>query len=814
MNFFGLPGGPQGMDMMAMMMATVPEDREIEMDFKNGKWPFGGKGKPDAIPSPSGAKCVQISKILARTDGHAGEYSFGGEAETLPATPGLYVDEVGPVPVPLTSELAEKLIARAEKSPFDHNFDTKLDESVRKSWQLEPDKVELKNPLWQHGIDRMMRDVSERLGYKKIALKCVLYKLLVYGEGGHFLKHQDTEKEKGMIATLVIQPSSLHEGGDLVIYRGGKVRYRLDFGKAAGTAAYLSHYAVHYADAEHALGKVTSGYRLALVYSICLPPEESHREREINNPLSDELAEAIVTMGPEDKSFALLLEHEYTEKSLFDLGARSLKGVDRVRVGALEEANGVVPDDKKLNLYIVKLEHKVTYGKSFRRTGWQECRRQQGASWLLTSGEGIGKVSKTTAAFNFLNPAKKTLSQMWMPHGVKKDKGYTGNEGPSTSTKYSRFAVVAWPVARHLENALPHLPMDAVIGDLASHKPSDAAALQDLVNQVKARLESERRYDSDVPFWLYSLEFYQLFFELLAGAGDAAVVSVFLADLCPALGGIRENDTPVPLLVALVRAYDWSEIGSGVMKALTTRQPWNCDKRCYSTLELSLRIVDELDDGAARQALLQMSLEKAAELDDANFCSDKISEQLWKWTKQCGDKGHCEAMAAKLKEVKPELLGPPLEALAQQRGASDELDKVAQEVVSKRVEWLQNEAQLLDRPFTWEMPRAEFRDSERVQEFLRGPEESMSTAGELDFDGIEEAEQYVNDLGNAARDDASFKMEAAGSEKEAFVKLTKTREWFDKHQEMLAKYKAELEHLAEKFDVEGSGGAKKRARHE
>jgi hypothetical protein len=34
MNFFGLPGGPPGMDMMAMMMATVPEDREIEMDFK------------------------------------------------------------------------------------------------------------------------------------------------------------------------------------------------------------------------------------------------------------------------------------------------------------------------------------------------------------------------------------------------------------------------------------------------------------------------------------------------------------------------------------------------------------------------------------------------------------------------------------------------------------------------------------------------------------------------------------------------------------------------------------------------------------
>lgn len=34
-----------------------------------------------------------------------------------------------------------------------------------------------------------------------------------------------------MIATLVVQLPSLHEGGDLVVYRGGDVRYRHDFGK-------------------------------------------------------------------------------------------------------------------------------------------------------------------------------------------------------------------------------------------------------------------------------------------------------------------------------------------------------------------------------------------------------------------------------------------------------------------------------------------------------------------------------------------------------------------------------------------------------
>lgn len=36
-------------------------------------------------------------------------------------------------------------------------------------------------------------------------MQCTLYKMLVYGEGGHFLKHQGTEKEGGMVVTLVVQ---------------------------------------------------------------------------------------------------------------------------------------------------------------------------------------------------------------------------------------------------------------------------------------------------------------------------------------------------------------------------------------------------------------------------------------------------------------------------------------------------------------------------------------------------------------------------------------------------------------------------------
>ncbi|KAL3667272.1 hypothetical protein V7S43_007504 [Phytophthora oleae] len=124
----------------------------FEEHFEEGDWPFGGEGVADdepggadEVPTPSGASCVKISEILATADDKAGEYSFGGTANSLPIAPGLIVDGVGPISFPLVPQQAEMLIAKCEKSPFGHNLETKMDEDVRKSWQLAPDQVKISN---------------------------------------------------------------------------------------------------------------------------------------------------------------------------------------------------------------------------------------------------------------------------------------------------------------------------------------------------------------------------------------------------------------------------------------------------------------------------------------------------------------------------------------------------------------------------------------------------------------------------------------------------------------------------------------------
>ncbi|KAL3667271.1 hypothetical protein V7S43_007503 [Phytophthora oleae] len=274
-----------------------------------------------------------------------------------------------------------------------------------------------------------------------------------------------------MIATLVVQPPSAHEGGDLVVFRGGKERYRYDFGKEDDRAAFLTHFAVHYADAEHALEKVTKGFRLALVYSLCLPPTMRHLERDPSLPTCDDLADAISEMASEKESLALLLSHEYTKKSIEKLATSALKGVDSARFRALEEVNALVPADTKLRFFIAELSLKIVCcpGGAF-EGGWKEEERSEKIDWYASTSEYLGrcKEEKFNSKLNFLNPGQKTFAEIWEQLGNSTEEPYTGNEGPTMNTKYSTFAIVAWPAAQHMENAIKFMPAEVAVEALLS----------------------------------------------------------------------------------------------------------------------------------------------------------------------------------------------------------------------------------------------------------------------------------------------------------------------------------------------------------
>ncbi|KAE9272668.1 hypothetical protein PF008_g30044 [Phytophthora fragariae] len=97
------------------------------------------------------------------------------------------------------------------------------------------------------------------------------------------------------------------------------------------------------------------------------------------------------------------------------------------------------------------------------------------------------------------------------------------------------------------------------------------------------------------------------------------------------------------------------------------------------------------------------------------------------------------------------------------------------------------------------MPVAEFPESDQIEMFLRGPEATLNTTGIVSFENARVADQYASKYtGFGAHErkiSASFDMEASGSNSDAFVKITKTRVWYDKNQEDLPELKRELDKL-------------------
>lgn len=129
----------------------------------------------------------------------------------MPYRPEVFIQNHGLVVLPLGKAEAESLIKLSRQAPYGHGYETLVDTSVRDTFEIAPDQVSFKNPKWEKSLKLLVDRVATGLGCTG-KVQASLYKLLIYKKGGHFKKHVDTEKEKNMFATLVIQLPSIHEG--------------------------------------------------------------------------------------------------------------------------------------------------------------------------------------------------------------------------------------------------------------------------------------------------------------------------------------------------------------------------------------------------------------------------------------------------------------------------------------------------------------------------------------------------------------------------------------------------------------------------
>ncbi|KAJ3532052.1 hypothetical protein NMY22_g7900 [Coprinellus aureogranulatus] len=263
-----------------------------------------------------------------------GNFYYCSTDPTAPI-PGLTIEGLGLIGLPLTDEIAKSIISRAAQAPFGKGTKTIIDTDVRDTWEIEPSSISFANPKWDEYVEHLAsQTVWTALGIAPFTTKprCELHKLLLYQTGSHFLPHQDTLKSDGMFATIIIVLPSAFQGGEVHVSHAGETKI-LDVSR---NSAFNTTVLAWYTDVMHEVKPVTSGFRLALSYNLihtspnapqpCLPSADS--ARRVLRQCLQKWKDGGFTDLPEDNPLTVsLLDHQYSTSDL-DRGLEALKGKD------------------------------------------------------------------------------------------------------------------------------------------------------------------------------------------------------------------------------------------------------------------------------------------------------------------------------------------------------------------------------------------------------------------------------------------------------------------------------------------------------
>ena len=281
--------------------------------------------------------------------------------------------------------------------------------------------------------------------------------MLVYEAGGFFAPHKDSEKAPGMFGTLVVTLPSTHAGGALEVRHDGEtVRFASGEGPLtdAGWCAF-------YADCEHEILRVESGYRVALTYNLLrggegpapAPPSQQAAAASLRTFAARWTAGKDYGRGVPAK-LCKFLEHEYTETSIED-GWDCLKGEDAALAEALHESDAfdiylcVVQREENGDAECMEVHDSCT---DF--TGWVPHEDATVPDAFEPSGLDVHSSEYTDEDYF---------------HGIdpyEEDGGYpTGNEGCPFTKWYRAAALIFWPKARRV----PVVGLNGAIGSSGMH---------------------------------------------------------------------------------------------------------------------------------------------------------------------------------------------------------------------------------------------------------------------------------------------------------------------------------------------------------
>lgn len=494
---------------------------------------------------------------LLRSIDRPGDYCAGGTLQV--PMPQISLKNVEPLSFPVPKTQIDALIEIAERAPYGKGTKTLTDTSVRDCWQIDARKIRITGKAWANSFKKIMNLVSDGLGLQQAQLDAKLYKLLVYTEGGFFAAHRDTEKVRGMVATLSLSLPTSGEGGELSIRHAGKETV---FNMNAQEPSELS-YAAFYADCLHEVQPVTKGHRISLVYNLFIRSGKKWTGAPDYTDLTDKVRECLVDWidSGETEKIVWMLDHSYSEGGL---SFNTLKGTDAAVAQVLgEAADRTGCDMHAAVLYIQETgEPDLDYdpddwGKVIITSTFAHFieRDEYLENWIARDGSRppFGELSiqeeelLPTASIDGLEPDEELLEE------------YMGNYGPTLDLIYRVAALVVWPRTNTIK-----IVSSAEFGNAVSwvatqsNQISDAAMRRLLVQLAELWPEDQDRHNDDHRSTVLGL---------LSTAGNVGMATDFLdrviqvryngsenehlADLMPLIG----PDTAKEFLLHLIEQH-------------------------------------------------------------------------------------------------------------------------------------------------------------------------------------------------------------------------------------------------------------------
>ena len=607
----------------------------------------------DSIRVEYNQELKPLEQLLSGVE-RAGDFFVRGALE-IPM-PKLEVEGVGVLSFPVPPAQTTALIRQATRAPYGRGAETVLDESVRKVWQLPPDKVRLGGKSWAVSFEGILKQVLAGLGCAGRPVAAELYKLLVYDTGGFFLAHRDTEKAGGMFGTLVVVLPAAHRGGELVIRHAGRETV-VDM---SGAEVSEVRFAAFYADCEHEVRPITEGSRVCLVYNLIQQSGAKNRKGALHAPDYVKETAAVAALLQKNLSgagapakIAWLLEHHYSPDGLSFAG---LKSADAARVKVLAQA--AERAGCAAHLGIVHIEESGSAQENYHdyspRRGWGRYRDDEDEETEDASSDDfevievcdwrhyVGQwrnLQDEPVEFGEIPLAPGELLPVGALDDEKPDEQRlmeaSGNEGASFERSYHRAARVLWRRERYAEvllqagvaAALPYLKEKI---EACATKNAPAAARKEAVALARLLINAWREAPEHAGYHQpVRPEKRDGMLRLLAQLGDAALLEEFIAEVVT-----RDYDGSDNAALAASARLLGAEKMAALMAELMRRHTRHWHGHCVDLLR-ALAASGKPSAKSDRQAALRQTAEAiVGKLDEVGKKQRENEWMDWRLTEQ------------------------------------------------------------------------------------------------------------------------------------------------------------------------------------